>query len=92
MSPVCIAAFFYSLGALEMKPIKKSTEELKDKWVEVYVMDWCVWPPTQFINFYYVPVKYQVFYINFVTMLYNVFLSYIKHREDAEENLRKINI
>lgn len=44
-------------------------------------MDWCVWVPTQFINFYVVPVKYQVFYINAVTMFYNVFLSYIKHRD-----------
>lgn len=49
-------------------------------------MDWMVWPPTQFINFYYVPVKYQVVYINAVTMLYNVFLSYIKHRELALEH------
>lgn len=48
-------------------------------------MDWSVWPATQFINFYYLPVKYQVFYINAVTMLYNVFLSYIKHREVAQE-------
>ncbi|XP_018562229.1 mpv17-like protein 2 [Anoplophora glabripennis] len=89
MSPICIAAFFYSMGALELKPVKECNEELKNKFAEVYVMDWFVWPPTQFINFYYVPRKYQVFYINFVTMLYNVFLSYIKHREMAEEYVQK---
>lgn len=44
-------------------------------------MDWCVWPPTQMINFFFVPNHYQVVYVNTVTMLYNVFLSYIKHTE-----------
>lgn len=52
-------------------------------------MDWCVWVPTQFINFYFVPVKYQVFYINAVTMLYNIFLSYIKHRDVQHHQLEE---
>lgn len=90
MSPICIAAFFYSMGALEMKPVAKMNNEIIDKFLDVYVMDWCVWAPTQFINFYFVPVKYQVLYINAVTMLYNVFLSYIKHRD--QEHLTEITL
>ncbi|CAG9773055.1 unnamed protein product [Ceutorhynchus assimilis] len=81
MSPIFIGAFFYSMGALEMKPLKKMNEEILNKFMEVYVMDWCVWVPTQFVNFCFVPVKYQVFYINAVTMLYNIFLSAIKHKD-----------
>ncbi|KAF7272013.1 hypothetical protein GWI33_015181 [Rhynchophorus ferrugineus] len=81
MSPLCIATFFYSMGLLEDKSVQKMNEELTAKFLDVYVMDWCVWVPTQFINFYFVPVKYQVFYINAVTMFYNVFLSYIKHKD-----------
>lgn len=38
MSPICIAAFFYSLGVLEFKPIKECTAELKNKFAEVYVV------------------------------------------------------
>ncbi|KAH1005428.1 hypothetical protein HUJ04_006420 [Dendroctonus ponderosae] len=87
MSPICIGTFFYSMGALELKPIEKINEELKKKFLDVYMMDWCVWVPTQFINFYFVPVKYQVFYINAVTMLYNIFLSYIKHRDMPHNQL-----
>lgn len=50
-------------------------------------MDWMIWVPTQFINFYYVPVKYQVIYVNVVSMIYDVFLSYIKHRDFTSESL-----
>ncbi|XP_050296076.1 mpv17-like protein 2 [Anthonomus grandis grandis] len=81
MSPICIVTFFYGMGALEMKPIQKINTEIISKFLNVYVMDWCVWVPTQFVNFYFVPVKYQVFYINAVTMFYNVFLSFIKHKD-----------
>lgn len=87
MSPVCIFFLFYSMGALEGKSVKGCTDEVKEKFMEVYMVDWCIWPPTQFINFYYLPVKYQVLYINGVTMLYNVFLSFIKHRDTVPELL-----
>ncbi|KAB0795196.1 hypothetical protein PPYR_08279 [Photinus pyralis] len=80
MSPVCIAVFIYGVSALEGKSLRSGTDELKEKFVDIYAFDWCIWPPTQFINFYYLPVKYQVLYINGVTMIYNVFLSYIKHK------------
>lgn len=90
MSPTCIVTFFYSMGILELKPMVKINEEIKNKFVDVYVMDWCLWVPTQFINFYFVPVKYQVLYINAVTMLYNIFLSFIKHRD--QEQLEEVQI
>nr|CAI5862832.1 unnamed protein product [Callosobruchus analis] len=90
MSPLCIAGFFYGMGLLERKRLQQSTEEMVNKFKEIYLIDWIVWPPTQFLNFYYLPVKYQVLYINSVTMLYNIFLSYIKHREVADEYQHQI--
>lgn len=52
-------------------------------------MDWVIWPPTQFINFYFVPVKYQVVYVNLITVLYDIFLSYVKHRDHIKENMEE---
>lgn len=85
MSPVCIAAFFYSAGWMYYQSNEQITKEIKSKFVTVYITDWMVWPATQFINFYYLHPKYRVIYVNFITMLYNVFLSHIKHDRSFEK-------
>lgn len=46
----------------------------------LFQFDWFIWPPTQWVNFMYVPDRYRVMYVNVVTVLWDVFLSYIKHR------------
>lgn len=83
MSPACIVMFFYSAGWMHQQTNDECTQELKSKFLTVYVADWMIWPFAQFINFYYLQPKYRVIYVNFITMAYNVFLSYVKHT-DAE--------
>lgn len=79
MSPVCIVGFFYPAGWLFGQSTAECTQELRSKFLKVYITDWMVWPATQFINFYYLRPQYRVIYVNIVTMMYNVFLSHIKH-------------
>ncbi|KDR21081.1 mpv17-like protein 2 [Zootermopsis nevadensis] len=78
-SPVCICIFFFGMGYLEDQTWDEIISESKKKFLTVYLVDWLVWPPTQVINFYFLKPKYRVMYINIMTMLYDVFLSYIKH-------------
>lgn len=40
------------------------------------------WPIVQFINFTFTPAPYRVMYINVLTMIYNVWLSIVKHNDD----------
>ena len=44
--------------------------------------DWCIWPPTQYVNFVYVPAKYRVSYVNAITVVWDIFLSYMKHFDE----------
>ncbi|XP_047113957.1 mpv17-like protein 2 isoform X1 [Schistocerca piceifrons] len=78
-SPICIVLFFCGVGIFEKDAYSEIWSEIKSKFWTVYAADWLVWPPSQFINFYFVPPTYRLMYVNFVTTLYNVFLSYIKH-------------
>ncbi|KYN10624.1 Mpv17-like protein 2 [Trachymyrmex cornetzi] len=45
----------------------------------IFFVDCCFWPPTQCINFFFVPLHYRVLYINAMTMVYDIFLSYMKY-------------
>lgn len=79
MAPLCIVIFFYTAGWMYGQTNPNILDELKSKIAVILIADWMVWPGAQFINFFYLHPKYRVLYVNFVTMLYNVFLSYIKH-------------
>ncbi|XP_058460103.1 mpv17-like protein 2 [Malaya genurostris] len=81
MSPIFIVSYLYTAGLLEGNSIRKCTDECSAKYWTIYAADWIVWPPMQFINFLWLNPKYRVLYINAITMLYNVFLCYIKHND-----------
>ncbi|KAM7358791.1 mpv17-like protein 2 [Cochliomyia hominivorax] len=79
MSPACLIIFFYSACFLENKTIKETNDELKEKFLFIYFIDWLLWPGAQYINFRYLETKYRVTFVNVCTALYNIFMSYMKH-------------
>ena len=85
-SPACMWIFFVGVALLEKRGYDSGWAEMKKKFLFCYAVDWLVWPPNQFINFYYVPNQYRVIYINCLTMLYDIFLSYLKFYDQFEDN------
>ncbi|KAJ8040773.1 Mpv17-like protein 2 [Holothuria leucospilota] len=78
-SPFFIVAFFVGAGMLEGKSLKKCMTSLKEKFPACYMVDWMFWPTAQVVNFYLLPTKYRVLYVNCVTVIWDVFLSYMNH-------------
>ncbi|XP_011496117.1 PREDICTED: mpv17-like protein 2, partial [Ceratosolen solmsi marchali] len=78
-SPICLGMFFMGLGMLEHKSLQEINSEIRLKLMNTWKVDCIFWPPTQFLNFLFVPIQYRVLYINFMTMIYDMFLSYIKY-------------
>lgn len=78
-SPLSLGIFFIGLGKLENRSSHELLCEIKEKFFDTYKIDCCFWPPSQLINFLFVPMRYRVIYINLMTMFYDIFLSHTKY-------------
>lgn len=59
----------------------KSYMHTKEVFATTFAIDCAVWPPLQFINFKYIPVRYQFLYVNILNLFYNAFLSHVANTE-----------
>ncbi|KAJ3681023.1 hypothetical protein LUZ60_015512 [Juncus effusus] len=79
-SPIFIGVFMSLLVSLEGKP-SLVMPKLKQEWFPSVIANWQLWVPFQFLNFYFVPQKFQVLAANFVALAWNVILSFKAHKE-----------
>ena len=57
--------------------------KLKDKFLQVYLCDWILWPPAQMLNFTLVPLRFRVLFVNVMNLAWNTILSYFQHQYQA---------
>ncbi|CAH2005719.1 unnamed protein product [Acanthoscelides obtectus] len=90
-SPLYLSAFFVTLNVAEGSTKEQIVEEFKDKSWKLYLAEWIIWPPAQFVNFYFLSTKYRVLFDNGVSLLYDVFASKImfNHRDTDTDDLKK---
>lgn len=82
-SPLCISTFFITLALLEGTSMPKFKEEVRQKAWRLYVAEWVIWPPAQFVNFYFLPTRYRVLYDNTISLGYDIYTSHVKHDETS---------
>jgi len=85
-APFFAITFIFGMGLLQDKRMSECWTEFVKKFPTVYLFDWCIWPPTQYVNFRYIPQSLRVFYVNVVTVIWDIFLSYIKHYDELEQS------
>ncbi len=74
--------FFIMINCIEGKGVQHGVADIKSKLVETMIVNWKIWIPANFVNFYFVPVPYQVLWANFISLGYNCCLSYIYNKPE----------
>jgi len=90
-SPICIAACIFVSGAVfEAKSPSQIIKDTRELGTQLWLSEWFIWPPAQFVNFYFLPTKYRVVYDNLVSLFYDWYTSHLKHsRATVERPLRE---
>jgi protein Mpv17 len=50
-------------------------------YVDMMLTNYKLWIPAQAVNFFFVPVHYQVLASNFIALVWNTYMSYINSKK-----------
>uniref|UniRef100_A0A0A9XQD2 Mpv17-like protein 2 n=2 Tax=Lygus hesperus TaxID=30085 RepID=A0A0A9XQD2_LYGHE len=84
-SPLQICTFFSTMGLLEKSDVSEVRAEIYEKGRLLYLFEWMVWAPLQVVNFYFLPAKYRVLFDNSFSLVYDIFVSYVKFDRPPED-------
>ncbi|KAJ1391789.1 Mpv17/PMP22 [Sesbania bispinosa] len=81
--PVDLLVFFTYMGFSTGKSVPQIKEDVKRDFLPALILEGGIWPIVQVANFRYVPVRYQLLYVNFFCLLDSCFLSWVEQQQDA---------
>lgn len=81
--PLDLFVFFTYMGFSMGKSVQQVKEDVKRDFLPALILEGGVWPIVQVVNFRYVPVRYQLLYVNIFCLLDSAFLSWLEQQKDA---------
>nr|XP_043625718.1 protein sym-1-like [Erigeron canadensis] len=81
--PVDLFVFFAYMGFASGKNVSQVKEEVKRDFLPALIVEGGIWPIVQVVNFRFIPVRYQLLYVNLFCLLDSCFLSWLEQQQDA---------
>ncbi|KAM7512832.1 hypothetical protein LguiB_011707 [Lonicera macranthoides] len=83
IGPFDLFMFFTYMGFCSGKNAVQVKEDLKRDFLPALILEGGIWPIVQVANFRYVPVRYQLLYVNLFCLLDSAFLSWMEQQKDT---------
>lgn len=81
--PLDLLVFFTYMGFSSGKTANQVKEDVKRDFLPALILEGGIWPVVQVVNFRFIPVRYQLLYVNFFCLLDSSFLSWLEQQQDA---------
>ncbi|KAI8547319.1 hypothetical protein RHMOL_Rhmol07G0185900 [Rhododendron molle] len=81
--PLDLLVFFSYMGFSSGKSATQVKDDVKRDFIPAFVLEGGIWPLLQVANFRFVPVRYQLLYVNLFCLLDSCFLSWVEQQQDA---------
>lgn len=81
--PLDLLVFFTYMGFSSGKTANQVKEDVKRDFFPALILEGGIWPVVQIVNFRFIPVRYQLLYVNFFCLLDSSFLSWLEQQQDA---------
>lgn len=75
-TPVSLCGFLVIINKMQGKKWRFVKEEIEDKYFSILFTNYSVWPFVQLVNFYAVPLRHQVLFVQSVAIFWNAYLSW----------------
>ena len=78
-APIFLAMFFPFVEVVNQRSLNglsAGIEATKSKLWDTLKVNWTIWPAASTINFWFMPLQYQVLFANFVGLFWNIYLSW----------------
>ncbi len=88
-SPICIVAFFLSIGYLNNWTRSEMLKNIHEKGMLLYQAEWLIWPPALLFSFYFLPTHSRVLFDCVISLGFDVFNSYLVYNETPNLSKKK---
>jgi len=80
--PPFITLYLVTMGTMEGKSFSEVYQQTKKNFHDVWGYSFLVWIPAQAINFTFVPVPLQAFFVNMTNFFWKILMSLVYHQRD----------
>ncbi|KAM4903717.1 mitochondrial inner membrane protein Mpv17 isoform 3-T3 [Sylvia borin] len=79
-APCFLGCFLAVTGATNGLSMQDNWTKIQQDYMDALVTSYCIWPPVQIANFYFVPLQHRLAVVQCVAIVWNCYLSWKANR------------